>query len=522
VRTFFSKKLVERTVRSPRAQCAFAILALVCVRLYLAAIVPLSFDESYYWTWSRNLAGGYFDHPPAVAVLIRLGTALFGNNEFGVRLFSVLLGLPTTWAVWQVALTLFEDERIAATAALYLNLSLVMSVGSALATPDNPLVAAAALLMLGLTKLYVTKRKEYWLLIGVIFGLGLLSKYTMIFFAVSILSWLLVVPELRRWLRTPWPYLSGVVALMVFSPTLIWNYRHGWVSFVYTYSRRLEALGWNPHYFGEFALGQFGLVLPPIFILGVVGLIAFWRGQGGSLAARALIWALVGPIALYMTWYSLHERVEGNWPEPIYVSFVIAAAVAADRIKLAGRWESIRSWSRHSVLPFSAVVVALIYAQAAFVLIPLGRRDPIERMLGEGWPELSVQIDSLRAQIGAPVILTQGDQGLVGWLSFYLPSGTPIEQIDVRARFVNGPPPDSALFRGTMMFICEEDCGPDPQWLQGRFKSVEQVARLARSSHGVAIRYYDVFRVSDPLVPVLDPVRYSDATSVMVKHSAHG
>src|SRR5262249_52808391 len=90
---------------------AITSLILVLLRLACAARAPLSSDESLYWLWSRHLAGGYYDHPPANPLLIRLGTTLFGDTEFGVRSVGVLLGLPATWAVWRSAAILFNDNK---------------------------------------------------------------------------------------------------------------------------------------------------------------------------------------------------------------------------------------------------------------------------------------------------------------------------------------------------------------------------------------------------------------------------
>src|SRR3954471_20304499 len=92
---------------------ALVILALVGLRLIAAAFTPITFDEAYYWTWSKHLAGGYYDHPPMVAVVIRLGTLIAGDSEFGVRLASILLALPMSWAIYQAAAMLFGSRRVA-------------------------------------------------------------------------------------------------------------------------------------------------------------------------------------------------------------------------------------------------------------------------------------------------------------------------------------------------------------------------------------------------------------------------
>src|ERR1700757_3140166 len=88
---------------------ALTILALIALRLVSAAYTPLTFDEAYYWTWSKHLAGGYYDHPPMVAVVIRLGTMIAGDTEFGVRLVSILLALPMSWAGYRAAAILFDS-----------------------------------------------------------------------------------------------------------------------------------------------------------------------------------------------------------------------------------------------------------------------------------------------------------------------------------------------------------------------------------------------------------------------------
>src|SRR6476620_9413570 len=103
---------------------ALTILALVVLRLGAAAWTPLTFDEAYYWMWSKHLAGGYYDHPPGVAAVIRLGTMIAGDTELGVRLVSILLALPMSWAIYRTAAILFKAQRVAATATLLLNITL--------------------------------------------------------------------------------------------------------------------------------------------------------------------------------------------------------------------------------------------------------------------------------------------------------------------------------------------------------------------------------------------------------------
>src|ERR1700684_2252293 len=118
-----------------RRNTALTIVALVALRLVAPASTPLTFDEAYYWMWSKHLAGGYYDHPPGVALVIRLGTMIAGDTELGVRLVSVLLALPMSLAVYSSAAMLFGGTRVAATATVLLNVTLMAAVGTMIVTP---------------------------------------------------------------------------------------------------------------------------------------------------------------------------------------------------------------------------------------------------------------------------------------------------------------------------------------------------------------------------------------------------
>ena len=166
------------------------ILALVALRLVAAAWTPLTFDEAYYWMWSKHLAGGYYDHPPAVAVVIRLGTMIAGDTELGVRLVSILLALPMSWAVYRAAAILFGGMRVATTATILLNVTLMAAVGTLIVTPDAPLLVASSFVLFYLAKVLETGRGVWWLAVGAAVGVALLSKYTALFFGPAILIWL--------------------------------------------------------------------------------------------------------------------------------------------------------------------------------------------------------------------------------------------------------------------------------------------------------------------------------------------
>src|SRR6202521_3385996 len=301
------------------------ILALVALRLVAAAFTPLTFDEAYYWMWSKHLAGGYYDHPPMVAVVIRLGTMVAGDTELGVRLASILLALPMSFAVFRTVEILFGGARVAATATILLNVTLMAAVGTLIVTPDAPLLVASSFVLFYLAKVLETGRGAWWLAVGAAVGAALLSKYTALFFGPAILIWLAGVPKLRRWLLSSWPYLGGLVALLIFSPVILWNADHHWVSFIKQIGRaRIE--DFKPAFIGELIPTQIAFATPPVFILGAMGLYALLRRDAGASAARVLINATFWTIVAYFIWHSLHARVEANWLAPVFSAVAVGAA----------------------------------------------------------------------------------------------------------------------------------------------------------------------------------------------------
>jgi hypothetical protein len=477
------------------------ILALVVLRLVAAAWTPLTFDEAYYWMWSKSLAGGYYDHPPMVAAVIRLGTIVAGDTELGVRLVSILLALPMSFAVFRTAAILFGGRRVAATATILLNVTLMAAVGTMIVTPDAPLLVAASFVLFFLAKVLETGRGAWWLAVGAAVGAALLSKYTALFFGPAILIWLVAVPKLRRWLVSPWPYLGGLVALAMFSPVILWNADHHWVSFIKQIGRaRIE--DFKPTFIAELIPTQIAFATPLVFILGAMGLYALFTRKTGALAARALINATFWTIAAYFIWHSLHARVEANWFAPVYPAFAIAAAVAANLTQWGAREQRLVDFCLRWTSPVGIVMFALLIVQANTGWLSGYRRDATVRSVGVGWRELAAGIEAVRVRTGAGCVLAP-DYGTTGWLAFYLPKGTCVVQPTQRIRWVNMGEPDPKLLAGKLLYVDEARPGGRP-YLKEAFARVEQVAELPRMRGPLRIETYALDLLEGARREVLD------------------
>jgi 4-amino-4-deoxy-L-arabinose transferase-like glycosyltransferase len=494
----------EVSIAAERAstQRVLSLLGMIfLVRALMSALLPLSFDEAYYWRWSQHLAAGYWDHPPLIAYIIRLGTLVFGDSEFGVRFVPLLLSFAATWAIWRAAAIALKSEFAGAVAALLYNLTLMVGVQALVATPDAPSMAASAFFLLALVKVAVTDKGAWWIVAGIAGGFALLSKYTALFLGAGALVWLIVAEDRRVWLGSFWPYLGAVIALMMFAPVLMWNAGHDWISFERQFGRVNDG-SLTLRYLGEFLGAQIGLATPFIFFLGVLGIAGTVRSKQMRSSNAALFVALMIPAVLYFLWHSLFARVQGNWPSFVYPMFVICAAMAMRWTAPGWRGRALR-FSQIAALPTALILTMLTYAHALSPLIPLdGTRDPVSRLLAVGYAPLANEIDALRVANGAEVILTTG-YAQTSWLSFYLPSRPMVIQINERDRWLAEPTPQDESFEGPLLYVTEGGRNLSAL-LAERFADVELIDRLERRRRGSQIEEIAVYRVQNPIGPVLD------------------
>ncbi|AGA89203.1 hypothetical protein Thimo_0333 [Thioflavicoccus mobilis 8321] len=436
-------------VPSPSLAAHWLILALAGItlwRLAVAWLLPVTQDEAYYFDWARALAWGYFDHPPGVAVL-GLGTWLAPGSAPFSTLAARLGNLLAATATLLVLLAFYRrcglrapGDRLVALALAAASLPAI--AGGILATPDTALALAWALaLHEALAALQGDRRR--WLTAGLAVGLGLLGKYTMVLIG-PVLLWAILRADPRA-LRTPWPYLGGLVALLVFLPHVLWNADHGWVTMRFQFGHGfavasgplVEAplpmpIGAPPAAEAASVVtsapgsaGVAGYLGTQVALLGllVLPLTASLLGRGGPRRiaatvsatlepkARALLGAAsVFPLAFFalVAWRS---DVEPNWPVVYLLGAAPLAALAA------------RPWWRW-VLAAAAVnlLLATLYAvhgATGAPPLPAGQ----ERILREthGFRALAAAVAGLDGPIFADRYQT------TAMLRFYAP-GLPIGQ----------------------------------------------------------------------------------------------
>lgn len=281
-----------------------------------SASTELIADEAYYWVYSRFPAWGYFDHPPVIAVLIKTGYSIF-HNELGVRLICALLSTFTILIT--ESLTGKKNPFLFYTIALSIG---ILQIAGFFAVPDTPLLFFTAAFF------YVYRnylQKPGWqqaLLLAVMITLLFYTKYhglLIVFF-----TFLSNLKLLLRWQT----WLVVLFVLVFYSPHLIWQWQHDWVSFRYhLFESNVSTYKFS--YTTDYLLGQLLLAGP---LAGFVLLPAAFLYRPANQFEKGLKFTLVGVYLVFLI-SSFRGKVEINWPMPALVPLMILShQLIIDRI----------------------------------------------------------------------------------------------------------------------------------------------------------------------------------------------
>src|SRR3984893_10932224 len=241
------------------------VAAKVGVTMAVAHRCGLPRDELYYLASSRHLALGYVDYPPITPLLARFDQAIFPGSLPGLRLLTVLAGAATIVVAALIAREL-GGNRLAQTLAPLAVLSSPMFVGANIlfqtVSFDELVWAIACLLFVRLLR---GADPREWLLLGLVFGIGLETKYTVIGLGIAMLVALLAT-RARRLLVSPWPWLGFGLAILLLLSNIILQIGHGWDSVAYTLNHRGATDGPVAYWVQQLLL--IGPQLVPLIVMG--------------------------------------------------------------------------------------------------------------------------------------------------------------------------------------------------------------------------------------------------------------
>lgn len=392
------------------------VLCSFILRLIVIGNNPLLVEEAYYFQYANHLDFSYLDHPPMVALLIKLTTSLFGLSEWAVRISALFCWFGT--ALYSMKLTQSIAPKTGRYALLLLCVLPFFMFESVIITPDAPLLLCWSALLYYLHQALVCERNKAWYYAGIALGLGLLSKYTIVLLVPATLIFLLIVPEKRRWFLRYQPYLATLLALLIFTPVIYWNARHGWASFLFQTSRRVGAPS-------QFSFHLFLLLMFALFThLGVYSCIKLFtktsRDYGLSQQNKCFAQVmLLFPLSVFAL-FSLTHRVNFDWLGPILLALIPWCALSMDK----ARRNTINNLRSYWMMLAGTLV--LIYGVLSIAIYENAFMSPNGKVFGKfiDWEDYAVKVNQIakryeQVHYKTPVIVPRDPYNLASELTFY-------------------------------------------------------------------------------------------------------
>lgn len=387
------------------------------LRLCYMGFTNLLVEEAYYWNYAQHLDFGYLDHPPMVAVLIKLTTSLLGTHEFGVRIGSMICWLLT--AFFSFKLTNLITRGSGQYAVMLLAILPFFFIQSLVLTPDQPLIACWSAALYCLYRALILEEARYWYAAGIWLGLGLLSKYTIVLLGPATLLYLCIVPSARMWFTRKEPYICALITALLFMPVIYWNATHEWVSFVFQGSRRLKStFSFSLHH----VIGLTILFLLPPGVLGLWALLK--RNASEKLNPEIKIQRFLQVFTLvplvFFGLFSLTHGIKFNWIGPGFLALIPWLAM------LIKKDHHINSLAIRDCWLITAPIALFFYGCILFV-ITLGTPEIVYKSFFRkfiAWDNLTQQVHRVASRITAetgatPFIIPLDLYNIGSELSFY-------------------------------------------------------------------------------------------------------
>jgi hypothetical protein len=412
---------------------AFGKLAL---HLATAAMYGFFIDELYFLACGEHLAWGYVDFPPLTAFQAWLTRTLFGDSPYSIRLFPALAGAGLVLITGATARRLGGGrfaQGLAAVCVLVAPVFLAFSTYLSMNPVEAVIWAGCALVVL---RMIQTGDPRLWVVFGLLAGVGLLNKHTMLFYGFAVVMGLLLTPH-RRLLASRWLLVGGAVALALALPNLLWEIRHGFphAELLANIRRNGRDVEVGVLSFWGFELLLLNPAAAPVWILGLWGLFRVPLLE----PARALGWAYVITVAcLFVTTPGSHKTY--------YAASAYPILIAAGAVLLERSWSRPgRGWMEPAYLALLLVVGAVIAPTVVPLLAPeaylrytkaigIGQvrlenraTNAMPQLFADrfGWPEMVEAVarvySSLPPELRAKTGIFANDFGQGGAIDFYGP-----------------------------------------------------------------------------------------------------
>jgi len=480
----------------------FVIAAVkLLIHLYANRHYGYFVDELYYLACSEHLDWGYVDQPPLIALITKVVRWLLGDSLSAIRLIPALAGAVKVLLTGVIAREL-GGQRFAQTLA-----AVAVLVAPGFLAIDNFLSmnsfealfwTACALVIIRIIK---TGNQKLWLWFGILAGIGLENKHSMLIFGAAIIVGLLLTPQ-RRLLLTPWIWVGGLIAFLIFLPNLVWNIQHHFPFLELQANIRQSSrnVGFTPlSFFGQQALSM----LPPTLPIWLGGLWFYLFSTPGK-PFRALGWSWVLTAGVILV---LDPRVYYLWPD--YPMLFAAGGVMCESwlgsprlgwVRIAYLVALVTTGAVFApfALPVLPVATYIRYAEALHMQQPAIERHklgPLPQLFADqfGWEEMAKTIadvyNRLPAEVRAKTGIFGQNYGQAGAIDFFGPKYGLPKAISGHQNYFYWGPRD---FTGESMIVM----GDTEERLKELFNSVTEVAGV-HHPYSMPYQHFDVFYCQD-------------------------
>ena len=297
-----------KILKSSKNLFVFYIILIFIINVLQGAYTELIDDEAYYWLWSQKLSWGYFDHPPMVALWIKI-SSLFFSGELGVRFFSAFMFSGTVYFIW---LLISDKDKKNHIHLFFLLLTAVVlfNVYGFITVPDTPLFFFVALFLYAYKRFLENDTLKWALVLGFAMAGMLYSKYHGILVIVFVvLSNLNLLKKRSFW-------IACSVGFILFLPHLIWQYNNNFPSLIYHLNRSKKLYEFKftlLHFFNQILI--VGLAFPVLYY-------AFFKSDFKEKLNKAMLFILVGFIGFFFL-STFKTSTQPQWTVVILIPIIV-------------------------------------------------------------------------------------------------------------------------------------------------------------------------------------------------------
>ncbi|MRI64516.1 hypothetical protein EDM00_11045 [Ornithobacterium rhinotracheale] len=354
----------ERISRSLQLKIYLVALVYFIINALQSYFTPVIDDEAYYWVWSKNLDWGFFDHPPMIALWIKIGF-FFIKNALGVRLISCLMG-ALGFVVFAKLVEVRTEHQLKLFSIIYFSFVLFQVFGF-IATPDSPL------LFFGIFYLYMLKKfteRSTWtnsLLLGFSMAALMYSKYHSAFLIIFTL-----IPFVPKFIKNIKAYVAIIFALLLYAPHLYWQYDHDFQTLEYHFFRRNANLNFYLTDPLEYLLNVLAVGSPFLMYFFLKGVDKVKK----STYTYAMILAFFAVVGFF-TFASFRSSVQAQWTLIAYLPMCYLLYQYAEQNPSSQKW----------IQKLGIFTIFLLFLARIYVVIP----DPIFKTKYHGWKEAMIE-----------------------------------------------------------------------------------------------------------------------------------